>query len=316
MASTSSSVEFTSLVTLHHHDFKVERLHMWWDFFSLDEKVHIKDDIGRAISLLTMKVNWDLLQALASFWDPVLRCLSIGGMDLVPTIEEYTELLQPGDLQGGYHVATYQHIFRLSCLPVLEEPVFVGLHWLLHQWQPGMGGATDQGLHASFFKYHHFSFLCCKEIVTLEFVRWREELGSSFLPLPPSKPAVMTLSTRTSLRDLATSDYLSRILDLEQELEEVRDELDAERAARQESEPHYMVYRVENSAALLRGGGKLGFEESGIRRRFHMAVRIELEPLRNWATLRLRNRWLGPKGPGFDVLGIREKLLHQFGTWA
>ncbi len=80
-----------------------------------------------------------------------------------------------------------------------------------------------------------------KEIVTLEFVRWREELGSSFLPLPPSKPAVMTLSTRTSLRDLATSDYLSRILDLEQELEEVRDELDAERAARQESEPHYMV---------------------------------------------------------------------------
>ena len=58
--------------------------------------------------------------------------------------------------------------------------------------------------------------------------------------MPPSRPAVMTLSTRTSLRDLATSD-LSRILDLEQELEEVRDELDAERAARQESKPHYMV---------------------------------------------------------------------------
>ena len=79
-----------------------------------------------------------------------------------------------------------------------------------------------------------------EEIVTPEFVRWREELGSSFLPMPPSRPAVMTLSTRTSLRDLATSD-LSRILDLEQELEEVRDELDAERAARQESKPHYMV---------------------------------------------------------------------------
>ncbi len=94
MASISSSAKFTSLVTLHHHDFKVERLHMWWDFFSLDEKVRIKDDIGRAISLLTIKVNRDLLQALASFWDPVLRCLSIGGIDLVPTIEEYTTLLQ------------------------------------------------------------------------------------------------------------------------------------------------------------------------------------------------------------------------------
>jgi hypothetical protein len=67
---------------------------MWWDFFSLDEQVRIKDDIGRATSLLTMEVNWDLLQALASFWDPVLRCLSIGGVDLVPTIEEYTALLQ------------------------------------------------------------------------------------------------------------------------------------------------------------------------------------------------------------------------------
>jgi hypothetical protein len=80
-----------------------------------------------------------------------------------------------------------------------------------------------------------------EEIVTPEFVRWRKELGSSFLPMPPSKPAVMTPSTRTFLRDLATSDYLSRILDLEQELEEVRDELDVERASRQESEPHYMV---------------------------------------------------------------------------
>ena len=80
-----------------------------------------------------------------------------------------------------------------------------------------------------------------EEIVTPEFVRWREELGSSFLPMPPSRPAVMKPSIRTSLRDLATSDYLSRILDLEQELEEVRDELDTERAARQESKPHYMV---------------------------------------------------------------------------
>ena len=82
---------------------------MWWDFFSLDEKVHIKDDIGRAISLLTMKVNWDLLQALASFWDPVLRCLSIGGMDLVSTIEEYTELLQVPSSPTQIYVSIQQY---------------------------------------------------------------------------------------------------------------------------------------------------------------------------------------------------------------
>ena len=67
MASTSSSTKFTTLVTLHHHDFRVERLHMWWDFFNTVEQVGIKKDLDRATSLLTMLVNWDLLQAFTSF---------------------------------------------------------------------------------------------------------------------------------------------------------------------------------------------------------------------------------------------------------
>ena len=94
MATTSSSAEFTLLVTLHHPDFRVERLRMWWDFFNTAEQVRIKDDISRATSLLTMEVNRDLLHALASFWDLLLHCVSIGSMDLVPTIEEYTAFLQ------------------------------------------------------------------------------------------------------------------------------------------------------------------------------------------------------------------------------
>jgi hypothetical protein len=56
-ASTSSSAKFTSLVTFHYHDFRVERLCMWWNLFSLEEQVRIKDDIGRTTSLLTMEVN-------------------------------------------------------------------------------------------------------------------------------------------------------------------------------------------------------------------------------------------------------------------
>ena len=46
-----------------------------------------------------------------------------------------------------------------------------------------------------------------------------------------------------------------------------------------------------------------------------MVVRIEPEPSRNWAACLGTNR-LGPNGPGFDVLGIREELLHRFGTRA
>jgi hypothetical protein len=43
---------------------------MWWHFLSIAEQVRIKDDFGRVTSLLTLQVNWDLIQALTSFWDP------------------------------------------------------------------------------------------------------------------------------------------------------------------------------------------------------------------------------------------------------
>ena len=36
----------------------------------------------------------------------------------------------------------------------------------------------------------------------------------------------------------------------------------------------------------------------------------------NWAALQLRNGKLGPKGPELGMLGIREELLHRFGTRA
>ena len=59
----------------------------------------------------------------------------------------------------------------------------------------------------------------------------------------------MTPSTLTSLWDLVTSSHFTRILDLEQELEEVRDELDVERAAKRESEPYYIVQTLQRQVA-------------------------------------------------------------------
>jgi hypothetical protein len=82
---------------------------MWWDFFSTVEQVGIKKDLGRATSLLTMLVNWDLLQAFTSFWDLMLRCMSIRGVDLVPTIEEYTALLQVPSYPTRIYVSIQQY---------------------------------------------------------------------------------------------------------------------------------------------------------------------------------------------------------------
>ena len=43
---------------------------------------------------MRLQVDHNLLGAFASFWDPTHYCFSIREIDLVPTLEEYAELLQ------------------------------------------------------------------------------------------------------------------------------------------------------------------------------------------------------------------------------
>ena len=87
---------------------------MWWHFFNTAKQVRIKKDFGRATSLLTMQVNWDLIQSLTSFQDPVLCCVSIGNVDLVPTIEEYIALLQVPSSPAQIYMPTQQY---WACYP-------------------------------------------------------------------------------------------------------------------------------------------------------------------------------------------------------
>ncbi|MBA0671648.1 hypothetical protein Goklo_029700, partial [Gossypium klotzschianum] len=42
--------------------------------------------------LLDIKVDKHLFRALAQFWNPVYSCFTFGGVDLVPTVEEYMVL--------------------------------------------------------------------------------------------------------------------------------------------------------------------------------------------------------------------------------
>ncbi|MBA0672483.1 hypothetical protein Goklo_029647 [Gossypium klotzschianum] len=39
--------------------------------------------------LLDIKVDKHLFRALAQFWNPAYSCFTFGGVDLVPTVEEY-----------------------------------------------------------------------------------------------------------------------------------------------------------------------------------------------------------------------------------
>ncbi|MBA0671647.1 hypothetical protein Goklo_029700 [Gossypium klotzschianum] len=50
--------------------------------------------------LLDIKVDKHLFRALAQFWNPVYSCFTFGGVDLVPTVEEYMVLLRCSKIQA------------------------------------------------------------------------------------------------------------------------------------------------------------------------------------------------------------------------
>ncbi|MFQ6670569.1 hypothetical protein Gotur_035429 [Gossypium turneri] len=49
--------------------------------------------------LLDIKVDKYLIHAIAQFWNPAYSCFTFGGVDLVPTVEEYIALLHCPKLQ-------------------------------------------------------------------------------------------------------------------------------------------------------------------------------------------------------------------------
>jgi hypothetical protein len=92
MASSSGNPD--SLVTLRFHDFHVERMRHWWTLLGEDDHASIVGVFGKFASLMRLRVDHGLLEALASFWDPTHCCFSVGEVDLIPTLEEYAGLLQ------------------------------------------------------------------------------------------------------------------------------------------------------------------------------------------------------------------------------
>uniref|UniRef100_A0A2N9HXW5 DUF7745 domain-containing protein n=1 Tax=Fagus sylvatica TaxID=28930 RepID=A0A2N9HXW5_FAGSY len=104
----SSSNDPDSLVTLRFHDFRVERMRHWWILLGEDDHADIVGVFGKFPSLMRLRVDRGLLEALASFWDATHCCFSIGEVDLVPTLEEYAELLQLDNPFSETHVIPIQ----------------------------------------------------------------------------------------------------------------------------------------------------------------------------------------------------------------
>uniref|UniRef100_A0A2N9F419 Aminotransferase-like plant mobile domain-containing protein n=1 Tax=Fagus sylvatica TaxID=28930 RepID=A0A2N9F419_FAGSY len=91
----SSSNDPDSLVTLHFHDFRVERMRHWWTLLGEDDHADIVGIFGKFSPFMRLQVDRGLLEALASFWDPTHCCFSIGEVDLVPHLGGFYVLRSP-----------------------------------------------------------------------------------------------------------------------------------------------------------------------------------------------------------------------------
>ncbi|MBA0614959.1 hypothetical protein Godav_015165 [Gossypium davidsonii] len=64
-----------------------------WDQWDDEIRQLFYSNYGDLPYLLVMKVDKHLFQALTQYWNPAYSCFSFGRVDLVPIVEEYTNLL-------------------------------------------------------------------------------------------------------------------------------------------------------------------------------------------------------------------------------
>ncbi|KAG8487783.1 hypothetical protein CXB51_018401 [Gossypium anomalum] len=70
-----------------------------WNSWNNEVKRLFYCNYGDLPYLLDVKIDKDLFRALAQFWNPAYSCFTFGGVDLVPTVEEYMALLNCPKIQ-------------------------------------------------------------------------------------------------------------------------------------------------------------------------------------------------------------------------
>jgi hypothetical protein len=72
---------------------------LWNDLDERDQK-SCKDMFGRLTDLIHVPVNWNLIKAIAWFWDDDRRCFVINDNDHSPLIEEYGAIFQGNSVKS------------------------------------------------------------------------------------------------------------------------------------------------------------------------------------------------------------------------
>ena len=70
----------------------IEALTSWFQDMTINEKAYVQSKLGKLTSLMMIKINRGLLQALIPKWDPETCAFRFSDIMLSPTYEEYLQL--------------------------------------------------------------------------------------------------------------------------------------------------------------------------------------------------------------------------------
>ena len=127
------------MVELEQETFHEKELKRWWGSFSCKDQAYIKLFLGDATSVFCTSLDWHLLEAITTCWDPALRCITICEVDLVPTLEEYDCFLALSTLVSWVYQPPVRTSYckRLAKLLSLKRLV----DETLTQYRNGLGGS-------------------------------------------------------------------------------------------------------------------------------------------------------------------------------
>ena len=108
-----------------------KKLRRWLSSFSCGDRAFIRQLLGDATTLLHTTLDWHLFEVITSCWDPILRCVTIGDVNLVPTLEEYDRFLSFSTPLSTIFVPPMQPRYRkrLTDLLGFKRPVVEALTW-------------------------------------------------------------------------------------------------------------------------------------------------------------------------------------------
>ncbi|KAK8635678.1 hypothetical protein V6N13_004403 [Hibiscus sabdariffa] len=108
----------STCVNIRQND--LEELKQIWESFEREGQQFFFDTYGDIAQLLYVQVDEAMLQALIQFWNPGYCCFTLNGKDLMPTVEEYTELLRiPNTKEGRIYTRPEKSCNRFEVLSQL-----------------------------------------------------------------------------------------------------------------------------------------------------------------------------------------------------